>query len=128
MQRFLATLLMLCLGVLVPVVASPMRVCLLENLVLVAEIETDGTCCDDCEREDGHPGDCCVDLDVLPDSSIPDSSVNAPPLVVIDLPRQIDTLAPRTSDPLRPRMADIAESGTWPPPSARRALLGVWRL
>ena len=69
MRRAIAALLLACLGVLFPLAATPVRLCLLEQRVLVPGVSecglTKSKCCPDCgDHHEEKP--CCVDLEDLP--------------------------------------------------------------
>ena len=74
-----------CLAVLLPTAATSVRVCMLEQRILIAEVGADSNCCDGCTRETGEPAPCCVDLESLPDSSAPEPMVSLPAAVLSDV-------------------------------------------
>jgi hypothetical protein len=121
----LAALLLLCVVILIPASASPVRICLLDLKWKFAQV--DSKCCPDCQRENEQPDPCCVDLKELPDSGVPQLPVELPPVVITDLPADLpaalvmiricaETFA--VSTPIRGPTS----------PSAHRAVLGIWRL
>lgn len=126
-RRVIAAILLACFGMLIPTVASPLRVCMLEMRVLSNEVHPDASCCSDCTRETDDRDPCCLDLEALPDSSVPQPSISLPPAIVIDLPAGV--LAPPPWIELGHGVLALTEPIRGPaPPAARRAVLGVWRL
>ena len=73
MRRTVAILLLACFGILVPLSASPVRVCFLDadaaagSLMIGQNAGKD--CCDGCTRESETPDPCCLDVEELPDST-----------------------------------------------------------
>lgn len=137
MNRLLSALLLFCLGLAVPLAATPLRVCLLDHRLLIGgldECQSDSEggklpCCPDCEHHGrkGKPVDCCIDVDPLPQIQKPALPAPLPPLTAIDLPPPVFVLpvlcesTPATcwiSGPIR-------GPDPWPP---HRSVLGVWRL
>jgi hypothetical protein len=123
----MAAFLLACFGMLIPTVASPLRVCLLEERLLVAEVHSDSNCCSDCTRETDDRNTCCLDLEALPDSSAPQPSISLPPVIITDLPAGLSPLPPRIEigDGI-PALPEPVRGTA--PPSTRRAVLGVWRM
>jgi hypothetical protein len=134
MRKILAAFLLVCLGVLIPLAASPVRFCLLDGTITFAAFApgtanacADGGCCPDCNREDDSQTPCCVDLEELPDSSIPHPPVELPPAVFAELPPQAGPAA-SIAEPVR-LVFTRSESIRGPAsPAAYRAVLGIWRL
>lgn len=133
MRRVLAAFLTVCLGILIPVVASPMRVCFLDDSVLLPGFATYGEtsahkdkCCPDCGDTD--EGDtCCLDLKRLPDAEIHTGPVVLPSLVCCELdarvavPRCPVTWMESAHLPATPIRGPDS-------PGSRRALLSVWTI
>lgn len=126
-RKVIAVFLLACFGILLPSAASPLRVCLLEQRLLIAEVSSDANCCSDCNRETDKRSPCCMDLEALPDASAPQPSIELPPVIITDIPVA-------AIPPLMPM-----DLGRWidsPPrtirgptsPSAYRAVLSIWRL
>jgi hypothetical protein len=133
MRRVVAALLTMCLGILIPVVASPMRVCFLDDSVLLPGFTTYGEspthkdkCCPKCgDTEEGDS--CCLDLKKLPDAEHPSGPLVLPSLVCLKLDdRTIVPSCPVTwiesahvpATPIR----GPDSPGSW------RALLSVWNI
>ena len=84
MRRLIALLLLACLGMMIPLAGSPLRLCLLENRLLVGGSQCAGEkdlCCPDCG--DHHEDPCCVQLEELPDAPVPGipDELPAPPVI-----------------------------------------------
>lgn len=131
-RRITATFLLLCMALLVPASASSVRVCFIEEAVLLpgwdAERSSDSEkpkCCPGCDgKEDGH---CCMELKKLPDAPEPSvhiflspvffclatSEVCVPPCPVLEACRSFLPSAPIRGPDL---------------PREWRALLGVWNI
>ena len=120
------------MALLVPVAAASVRVCFIENGVLLpgwdAAQATDSEkpkCCPECDgMEDGR---CCLDLKKLPDAPIPSTPILLTPVFfwiatsVVCLPPCPVTEAARPFVPSTPiRGPDL--------PREWRALLGVWNI
>ena len=128
MRRVIAAFLLACLGMMIPLAGSPLRLCLLENRLLVGGSECGGEkdpCCPDCG--DHHEDPCCVELDELPDVPAPVAPDELPVPPVTDLPEFAFVAPPpvRAACSVHPAATPIRGPGT---PAAHRALLGVWRL
>lgn len=133
MRQVFAALLLLVFGASLPFGAGAMRLCLLENRILFStsdECPAEQACCDDCDtnstQHDGMP--CCLEVKKLPDSNLPSSPNRVPAFFAVELPTVVFA-------PIIPPV-DRA-SGHWeipnelraqPPPSTRRALLGIWTI
>jgi hypothetical protein len=134
MRKTLAALLLVCLGILIPLAASPVRVCLLDGTITSAVFPAgsgdsceDSECCPDCDRDADPEAPCCVDLDELPDSPVPHPPVELPPAVFAELPQHACPEA-ALAEPVRV-VFTRSESIRGPDsPTAYRAVLGVWRL
>jgi hypothetical protein len=128
MRRLIALLLLACLGMMIPLAGSPLRLCLLENRLLAGGSECGAEkdpCCPDCG--DHHEDPCCVQLEDLPDAPVPGIPDELPAPPVMDLPASaFITPAPL----IRGGSVHLAATPIRGPdtPSAHRALLGVWRL
>jgi hypothetical protein len=128
MKRVIAAFLLACLGMMIPLAGSPLRLCLLENRWLVGGSECDGEkdpCCPDCGDPREDP--CCVELEELPEApapAIPDD-LPSPPVMHLQVPASI---APPPL--IRGGSVHFAATPIRGPdsPAARRAWLGVWRL
>lgn len=128
MKRFAALLLLACLGMMIPLAGSPLRLCLLENRLLVGGSECGGErdpCCPDCG--DHHEDPCCVELEELPDAPAPVVPDELPAPPVMDLPEFACVVPPPllVACSVHAAAAPIRGPDT---PAAHRALLGVWRL
>lgn len=125
MRKLLATLLLFCVGIMIPAAASPVRVCILELGMKSAQV--DSKCCADCDHDSEQPDPCCHDLESLPDSPAPQDPLELPTVIVADLP-PLPFVSPvpvlvclekfSVSEPIRGPTS----------PAACRAVLGVWRL
>ena len=124
---------MLCLGILIPVVSLPMRVCLLEDAVLLPGFATYGEtpghkekCCPDCGNTDKGES-CCLDLKKLPDAELPTRPLDLPSLVFC----QIDI---RVAVPKCPvacmESAHVPATPIRGPdsPGSWRAILSIWNI
>lgn len=118
LNKFVATLLLACFGMIVPLGAIHVRVCLLE------EYERTEDCCEKCPSTHG---DCCADMDTLPEIPTPGASTEIPPFIAVELlsclveeltevPRQSQT--PAFSQPIRGPDT----------PAAYRSVLSVWSI
>ena len=129
MRRVIAALLLACLGMMVPLAATPVRLCLLEHRLLMpvsSECEAKKSkCCPDCG--DHHEEPCCVDLEDLPDAPPPSFPEGLPAIAAIDLPEPVFVLPPvvLVDDSIFEAAVPIRGPDS---PSVRRALLEVWRL
>lgn len=128
MRRLIAVLLLACLGMMIPLAGSPLRLCLLENRLLMGGSECGAEkdpCCPDCG--DHHEDPCCVELEELPDMPVPPAPDELPAPLVMDLPKPAFVAARPviTDGSVHLAAAPIRGPDT---PSAHRALLGVWRL
>jgi hypothetical protein len=126
-----AMLLLACFGILLPLSASPVRVCLLEldfaaGALLVGH-DAGKKCCAECTREPETPDPCCVDVEDLPDSTSPRSSFELPPVVLTDLAELSGVSAQREEIPSEVLWHSEPIRGP-ASPSAFRAILGIWRL
>ncbi|MCW1923280.1 hypothetical protein OKA05_12010 [Luteolibacter arcticus] len=129
MRRAIAALLLACLGILLPLAATPVRLCLLEHRLLmpgVSECESKkSSCCPDCGEH--HEVPCCVDLEDLPDAPAPSVPEGLPAVVAIDLPPPVFVLPPVTLVECSIFEAAVPIRGP-DSPAAWRALFEVWRL
>ena len=129
MRRAIAALLLVCLGILVPLATTPVRLCLLEQRVLIPGAsecqERKSKCCDDCGGH--HEKPCCVDLEEMPDATAPSLPEGLPAIVAIDLPPPVFVLPPAVLVEASSYEAAIPIRGP-DSPSAWRARLEVWRL
>ena len=133
MRRFLASLLLLCFGIIVPVAALPMRVCLLEGKVLLPGFASFGEaathqdkCCPDCGTH-GKGDSCCHDLKKPPDAPQPSGPLVLPPLFFCELSsRLVQPPCPVAEAP--ELFAPAVPIRSPDPPGLRRALLGIWNI
>ncbi len=137
-RQFIAILLLACFGMLIPTMASPVRVCFLESEVYLGSFESFGVttgddgstkakCCPDCGDEE-HGGDpCCVEIHKLPDAPEPSAPFGVQPVLPVELKdysvhveRPVDCVTDvfSAAEPIRG-----PTSG-----SIRRALLGIWNI
>lgn len=133
-RQFLAALLLVCFGILVPTAASPMRVCFLEEKLLEPGFTSFGEtashklkCCPDCGSPENGDG-CCMDVRKLPDAPDPSGTVVVlPALLLCELPVAVVlpscplTEAAECYVPSRPIRGPDE-------PGARRALLAIWNI
>jgi hypothetical protein len=129
MRRAIAALLLACLGMMIPLAATPVRLCLLEHRLLVPGVSGCGLekspCCPDCG--DHHEEPCCVDLEDLPDAPAPSAPEGLPAITVVDLPAAVFTVPPAVL--VAGAIAEAAVPIRGPDsPAAWRALWEVWRL
>lgn len=134
MRRLLATLLLVCFGMLIPTAASPMRVCLLEGKVHEPGFTSYGEtashkikCCPDCgSTEEGDS--CCQDVKKLPDVPAP-----SPPMILLPpvffCEREFEFTVPPcpvadVANPFAPSKPIRGPDS----PGARRAQLGIWTI
>jgi hypothetical protein len=133
MRRLLAAFLTVCLGILIPVAASPMRFCFLDDSVLLPGFATYGEtsthkdkCCPDCGgTEQGES--CCLDLKKLPDAEFPTGPVVLPSLVCCELDVRI---AVPPCPVIWMESAHVPATPIRGPdsPGSWRALLSVWNI
>ncbi len=124
----ITALLLACLGMMIPLAGSSLRLCLLENRLLVGGSECGAEkdpCCPDCGDSPEEP--CCVELEELPDVPVPPAPDELPAPPVMDLPE------PAFIAPLPVVGVDSVHRAATPirgpdTPAAHRAWLGVWRL
>lgn len=134
MRRVMAAFLLACLGVIIPLAGSPVRVCVLDGKLLMPgfsecsrEAAQKAPCCPDCGEKDHGEQPCCLGIKELPDATTPDDPGRIPAAVVMDLPENLFSIP----DPVavRGEIFHAAVPIRGPDgPVARRALLGVWRL
>ncbi len=126
-QKLIAALMLVCFGVLLPTAAASVRVCLLEERVLIGEFGDDAACCSDCSRETEERDPCCMDLEALPDSAVPEASVELPAVPISDLPQNAVILAVAVIPCGKVFVCTEAIRGR-ASPAAHRAVLNHWRL
>jgi hypothetical protein len=128
MRKFrtpIAIWLLACFGMMLPAAATPLRVCFIgAHLASAAE---DSSCCHDCDQPAEGPQPCCMDLEALPDASTPETTVVLPPIPICLLPVG-PALAPIPNHPVRECLLRSVPIRGPDAPSARRAVIGVWRL
>ncbi len=128
MRRVIAAFLLACLGMMIPLAGSPLRLCLLENRLLVGGsgcgAEKD-PCCPDCG--DHHEDPCCVELEELPEAPAPAVPDDLPSPPVMDLPAPAFIAPPPL---IRGGSVHFAATPIRGPDTlaAHRSWLGVWRL
>lgn len=130
-RQFLAALLLVCFGVLLPTAASPLRVCFLDGELLEPGFTTYGEtashklkCCPDCGKE----GDsCCMDVKKLPDAPEAVAPVVLPPVVFSETDFEI-TVPPCPVVILEEAFIRAAPIRGPDSPGKRRALLGIWNI
>lgn len=128
MKRFLAAMLTICIGILIPVSASQVRFCVVEHRMLGQEepgCRSEKSSC--CSEKDHTPDDCCLEVDELPDVPAISLRMEIPAIAVSDLPPPIYQVPPVM--PVEKAGIHAAAPIRGPdPPELRRALLEVWRL
>lgn len=124
---------MLCLGILIPTAATPIRVCFLDGKIHEPGFATYGEtashkakCCPDCgSQENGNS--CCVDVKKLPDAPEPTAPVVLPPLVFSETDFEV-TVPPCPVVMVEKAFIRAAPIRGPNPPGMRRALLGIWNI
>lgn len=120
MRRAIAVFLLACLGMLVPLAATPVRICLLETKAAKT------TCCPKCHQEPKHDPACCLEIEQQ-EAPLPGFPEGLPAVIAIDLPPPVFDLPPV-------ELLPVAVPGMFEPirgpdtPCRHRAILGVWRL
>lgn len=113
----------------VPLAATPVRLCLLEHRVLMPGVSECGLekskCCPDCKGD--HEDPCCVDLEDLPEAPPPSFPEGLPAIAAIDLPAPVFVLPPVVLVENATFEAAVPIRGP-DSPAAWRARLEVWRL
>ena len=120
MRPFLALLLLLCVGILMPAVGGPASYCFMDAVPAPLD------CGCDCDKEVEGEMPCCMQLDELPDAQAPEPLAFTPEVSVTDLEWLPFTVSHRfnaTSD-----YVDHSVRNRAPTSSHRRALLAIWRL
>lgn len=132
MRQVLTALLLLIFGVSLPFGAESFRFCLLEDRILVAVDECAGVkkCCDGCEAENEQHQDssCCLEVKKLPDSNLPAGPERVPVLYAVELSADAFSLVVPTCEWKSDRLEWSENILSLPPPSSRRAVLGVWTI
>ena len=132
MRRFIAAVLVLCFGFLIPTAASPMRVCIDDGDLLQPGFKTYGEtathkvkCCPDCgSKETGDS--CCIDIKGLPDATDFSIPIGLPPVYFIESDLEIVVpTCPLMMVQAYDRAAPIRGPDS---PGARRALLEIWNI
>lgn len=133
-RRALATFLLLCIGMMIPLAASPVRVCLLDGSVMMSafkaasDAQPENDCCTDCDdpAKSLHD-DCCADLEKLPDSTLPLGKVDAPDMAVMDV---VPLVLPPICETWVTHSVFIPSTPIRGPdsPCAYRAVLAIWRI
>jgi hypothetical protein len=148
MRRLVSMLLLLSLGMFLPAEGTPLRLCLLENRILLpgfaacqvreTETEASGKCCKGCthsegagrERSDGkQEPPCCVETGKLPDTtaSVFPEKLPPPVFIVLEILEFFSGASEGSviSEKAPAGVPDIRGRGR---PAERRAVLGVWRI
>lgn len=118
MRNFTATILVICLGILLPAAAMSVRICLLD-----AEERTED-CCRTCPSDSG---DCCADLEPLPHAPVPDGNFETPAFLGYAIPPTLATL-PLVPERIIPPSCHARPPTAIGPSTSRLAVLNVWRL
>lgn len=102
----------------VPLAALPVRVCLLEEYELTED------CCKKCPSTHG---DCCADMDTLPETPTPGTSTEIPPFIAVEL---LSYLVEELPEILRlPQTPAFSQPIRGPDtPAAYRSVLSVWSI
>lgn len=131
-RQFLAVLLLVCFGAMLPTAACPIRICLLEGEIYEGGFTSFGTtgsgkskCCEDCGQR--HDEDCCTDLKGLPDSTLPVWAVEMPAMIAVDLPPVISMGPPVRLLPEIVFHPSVPIRGP-DSPGLRQAMLASWRI
>lgn len=137
-RQLIAMLLLACFGMLIPTMASPVRVCILESEVYLGGFEFFGVtsdengspkakCCPDCGDEEKGGDPCCVEIHKLPDAPEPSAPFGVQPVLPVELKdyalsveRPVDRVTEvfSAAEPIRGPTSR----------SIRRALLGIWNI
>lgn len=118
MKNFVATLLLICFGLLMPVAALPVRVCLLDLE------ERQPECCQKCGVKHDN---CCKDLDQIPDSVVPGGPMAPLMFVPFELPVWEIAAVGEVIVESSPREISPPIRGP-DSPAAFRAVLGIWSI
>ncbi|MBU6327350.1 MAG: hypothetical protein KGQ89_06970 [Verrucomicrobia bacterium] len=129
-RRLTAAFLLLCMTLLVPASAAPIRVCFDEHRLVVPgwsssspANSTETKCCKSCEGREKAP--CCSDMQQLPDSTTPAAPVALPPFYFVqDFSACLIPPCPVTEVSLR--VGDFPPDPQSDPRVTFRARLGVW--
>ena len=135
MQRAIAALLLACLGMMFPVAGSSVRLCLMDQKLLVPgisecsrdEARLPSCCKDSAKKEHRKDSPCCLAFKKLPEAQATAFPAALPAAVAIDLPEPIFIVPPviLVSGPVFSASEPIRGPDT---PALRRAMLEVWRL
>ena len=131
-RRMTATCLLLCMALLVPAAAVPVRVCFLEKRALLpgwkATLASDSEkpkCCSDCDgKEEGH---CCMEVKKLPDSPEPSAHLVLTPVFFWIATSEVCLSPPPVLEADGPFLPSAPIRGP-DLPREWRALLGVWNI
>lgn len=118
MRRLAAIIMAVCYGILLPAAAMPVRICLLD------QGERTDDCCRTCPS---GSNDCCTDLDPLPDAPVPDGNFETPAFLGYAIPTALASMPLIPERIALPSCLARRPAGTGPP-TARLAVLNVWRL
>jgi hypothetical protein len=128
MRKVIAAFLLACLGIMLPTAATPVRVCFLEEEILIAAAGPDSKCCPDCTRETDESDPCCMDLEALAAAAAaPQPSIELPPAILTEVVGNA-ILAPLRTERDRKVFARPERIRGPTSPAAHRAVLGIWRL
>ena len=137
-RQFIAMLLVVCFGMLIPTMASPVRVCFLESDVYLGGFESFGVtpgddgspkakCCPDCGDVEDGKDPCCVEIPKLPDAPEPPVGFDLQPVLPVELKDY--ALGVECSVDGAVDVFSAGEPIRGPTPRAvRRALLGIWNI
>lgn len=118
MRKLTAAVLAICFGILLPAAAMPVRFCLLDP----ADRSED--CCGTCPTRDR---DCCADLEILPEAPMPGGFFETPVFSGYIIPADLGVLPAIPASMVPPPCFPPLRAGIGPP-TARLAVLNVWRL
>lgn len=132
MRQVLTALLLVVFGISSPFGADSFRFCLLENKVLnsLDECITANKCCNECEADEtGHDSAaCCLEVKSIADSNLPVGPERIPAYYAVEIPQDILLAGVPTMEIKEGFLEQPVELLSLPPPSSRRAILGVWTI
>ncbi len=133
-HRFLSAILLVCFGLLASQ-TLPARLCLLENKILRPGVDScsytgggEMKCCGECESHgaEKNDADCCVDLETLPDTTVPSplEKLPVPALVILSFIESEwlvgSAVTKAEAHPLPPLVRASVSATT------RQAVLSIW--
>ncbi len=133
MRRVMAAFLLICLGVVIPLAGSPVRICQLDGKLLLpgmSECSRDATkapCCPGSGEREHEESPCCLAIDELPDATPPVPGDPLPAAIAMDLPEPLLSIPDPALAAAAAFRAAVPIRGP-DSPAARRAMFGVWRL